>query len=125
MSFLVCLFVCICNIVFDFAGLFLVAILIQNLYTGDPCEGVQSLPPQTKDPGYGPEYTTAPFTKEIFVTQLDAILSHSELHQVSNTFETSAMSRRQNRRRFTRAILNVQLRAQQKLHGVTRQKSPV
>ena len=41
------------NIVFDFAGLFLVAILVQNLYTGDP-EGVQSLPPQTKKPRYGP-----------------------------------------------------------------------
>ena len=125
MSFLVCLFVCVCNILFDFAGLFLVAILIRNLYTGDPCEGVRSLPPQTKDPRYVPEYTKAPFTKAIFVTQLDAILSHSELHQVSNTFETSAMSRRRNRRRFTRAILNLQLRARQKLHRVARQKSPV
>ena len=42
------------NIVFDFAGLFLVAMLVRNVYTGDPCEGVQSLPPRTKNPGYGP-----------------------------------------------------------------------
>ena len=26
----------------DFAGLFLLAILLQNLYTGDTCEGVQA-----------------------------------------------------------------------------------
>ena len=32
------------NIVLDFARLFLEAILVQNLYMGDPCEGVQSLP---------------------------------------------------------------------------------
>ena len=42
-----------CSIVFDFAGLFLVAILVQNLCTGDPCEGVRSLPSQTKTPRYG------------------------------------------------------------------------
>ena len=42
------------NVMFDFAGLFLVAMLVQNLYTGDPCEGVWSLPPQTKNPRYGP-----------------------------------------------------------------------
>ena len=41
-------------IVFDFAGLFLVAILVQNLYKGDPSEGLQSLPPQTKNPRNGP-----------------------------------------------------------------------
>ena len=35
------------NIVIGFAGLFLVALLVRNLYTGDPCEGVRSLPPQT------------------------------------------------------------------------------
>ena len=35
------------NIKFEFAGLFL------NLYW-DPCEGVPSLPPQTKNPRYGP-----------------------------------------------------------------------
>ena len=35
------------NIVFEFAGLFF-------LYTGDPCEGVQSLPPQTKNSRYSP-----------------------------------------------------------------------
>ena len=38
----------ISKIVFDFAELFLVAILVRNLYTGDPCESVRSLPPQTK-----------------------------------------------------------------------------
>ena len=43
------------NIVFDFAGVFLVAILVPNLYTGDPRECVRSLPPQTKNPGYGPD----------------------------------------------------------------------
>ena len=45
------------NIVFDFAGLFLVAILVRNLYTGYPCEGVLSLPPQIKNPTcrYGPD----------------------------------------------------------------------
>ena len=37
-----------CNIVFDFAGLFLVAILVRNLYTRDPCEGVRSLPRRQK-----------------------------------------------------------------------------
>ena len=34
------------NIVFDFIGLFLVDILVRNL----------SLPPQTKNPRYGPDY---------------------------------------------------------------------
>ena len=34
------------KLVFDFAGLFLVAILVRNLSTGDPCEGVRSLRPQ-------------------------------------------------------------------------------
>ena len=29
---------------FDFAGLFLVAILVRNLYTGDPFEDVRRLP---------------------------------------------------------------------------------
>ena len=38
-----------------FAGLFLVAILVWNLYMGDLCEGVWSLPPQTNNPGYGPD----------------------------------------------------------------------
>ena len=33
---------------FDFAKLFFGAILVRNLYTGDPYEGVQSLPPQSK-----------------------------------------------------------------------------
>ena len=41
---------------FDFAGLFLVATLVRNLYTGDPCEGVRSFPPQTKHPRYGPAF---------------------------------------------------------------------
>ena len=41
-------------IVLDFSGLFSVAILVQNLYTGDPCEGMWSLHPQTKNPRYGP-----------------------------------------------------------------------
>ena len=41
-------FFLIFNIVFDFAGLFLVALLVQNLYMGDPSEGVQSLPPTDK-----------------------------------------------------------------------------
>ena len=39
------------KIVFDFGGLFLVPILVRNLYTGDPYEG---LPPNAKYPGYGP-----------------------------------------------------------------------
>ena len=39
------------NIVFDFAGLFLGATLVRNLYTGKPC--VRSLPPQIKNPRYG------------------------------------------------------------------------
>ena len=42
---------CFCifsNIVFDFAGLFLVAMLVRNVYTGDPCEGVRSLPANKK-----------------------------------------------------------------------------
>ena len=47
------------NIVFDFVGLFLVAILVRNLYTGDPCEGVRSLPPQTKNPRNGPGAASA------------------------------------------------------------------
>ena len=38
-----------------FAGLFLVAILVRNLYMEDLCEGVWSLPPQTNNPGYGPD----------------------------------------------------------------------
>ena len=38
------------NIVFDFAGLFLVAIFVHHLHAGDPCEGVWSFPPQTKNP---------------------------------------------------------------------------
>ena len=42
------------NIVFDFAGLFLVAMLVRNVYTGDPCEGVRSLPLQIKNPRNGP-----------------------------------------------------------------------
>ena len=42
------------NTVFDFAGLFLVTILVQSLhvYTGDHCEGVRSLLLQTKNPRY-------------------------------------------------------------------------
>ena len=32
------------------------AILVQNLYTGEPCEGVRSLPRKTKNPKYGSEY---------------------------------------------------------------------
>ena len=40
--------------VFDFAGLFLVAILVRNLYTGDLCEGVRNLLMQTNNPRYGP-----------------------------------------------------------------------
>ena len=48
------------KIVFDFAGLFLVAILVQNLYTGDPREGLRSLPPQTKNPRYGPALSFPP-----------------------------------------------------------------
>ena len=51
---------------FDFAGLFLVAILARNLYTGDPCEGVWGLLPQTKNPRYGPA-----------VMQIDGIISGS------------------------------------------------
>ena len=51
--------------------------------------------------------------------------SRSELHQVSNMFETAAISWRSNRRWLTRAILKLQFRAQQKLHPVARQKSPV
>ena len=42
-------------------------------------------------------------------------LSRSELHQVSNMFETSPISQRQNRRRFTRVILKLRLRVRQKL----------
>ena len=37
------------------AGLYLVALLVRNLYTGDPCEGVRSLPSQTKNPRNGPD----------------------------------------------------------------------
>ena len=40
------------DIVFDFAVVFLVAILVQNLYAGYLCEDVQSLSPQTKNPRY-------------------------------------------------------------------------
>ena len=47
-------------------------------------------------------------------------LSRFELHQVLNRFQTSAISRRQNRRWFTRAILKLQLGARQKLHRVAR-----
>ena len=36
-------------LLFWFCGLFLGAILVRNLYTGYPCEGVRSLPPR-----YGP-----------------------------------------------------------------------
>ena len=42
------------NIVFNFAGLSCSYILVRNLYTGDPCEGVRSLPPQTNNQRYGP-----------------------------------------------------------------------
>ena len=52
-------------------------------------------------------------------------LSRSELHEVSNMFETSAISRRQNRRWFTRVMLKLQFRARQKLHRVARQKTPL
>ena len=44
-----------------------------------------------------------------FFAQHNAILSCSELHQVSNTFETSAISRRQNRRWPTRVIWKLEL----------------
>ena len=54
--------------------------------------------------------------------QLDAIFVAPKLHQVSNMFETPAISRRQitvkNRTWFTRAILKLQLWARQKLHRV-------
>ena len=43
-----------CNIAFDLARLFLVDLLMQNLYTGDPCEGVSRLLQQAKNPSYGP-----------------------------------------------------------------------
>ena len=36
------------NIMFDFTGLVLVAILVRNLYTGDPCEGVGVCPRSQK-----------------------------------------------------------------------------
>ena len=43
-----------CNIAFDLARLFLVALLMQNLYTGDLYEGVLRLLQQAKNPSYGP-----------------------------------------------------------------------
>ena len=43
------------NTVFDFALKFLVAILVRNLYKEGHCEGVRSLPRQTKSPWYGPD----------------------------------------------------------------------
>ena len=45
------------NIVFEFAGLYFF------LYTGDSCEGVRSLSPQTKNSRYGPEYQEGVVTK--------------------------------------------------------------
>ena len=52
-------------------------------------------------------------------------LLRAELHQVLSMFETSAILRRQNRRWFTRSILELQLRARQKLHQVARQNRSV
>ena len=55
--------VCCCfffNFVFDFAGLFLAAILVRNLYTRDPCEGVRCSLPQTKKRRYGPAIAPCP-----------------------------------------------------------------
>ena len=46
------------NKVFDFAGLFLVAILVRNLYKRDPCDGVWGVPTQTKNLRYGPVIKT-------------------------------------------------------------------
>ena len=37
---------------------FLWAILVRNLYMGDPCGGVRGLPPQTKNPRYDPDCIT-------------------------------------------------------------------
>ena len=44
------------NIVFDLTGLYIVAKFFRNLCTGDPCEGMRSLPLQTENPMYGPVY---------------------------------------------------------------------
>ena len=43
-----------CNIAPDLVGPFFVALLMRNLYTGDPYEGVWSLPSQAKCPSHGP-----------------------------------------------------------------------
>ena len=60
----------------------------------------------------------APFThvRRFLSRNSMQFLSRSELHRVSDIFETSAISRRQNRRRVTRAIFKLRLRAQQKLY---------
>ena len=47
-------------LVFDFAGLFLAAILVLNLYTRDPCEGVRCSLPETKKRRYGPAIAACP-----------------------------------------------------------------
>ena len=72
-------------IVFDFAGLFLVPILVRNLYTGEPCETMRSLPLQTKSPSYGPAF----HMKMSFSCTFIALKSNSFTYQsVKGCFET-------------------------------------